>query len=118
VAGIELPEFPVADLRETIRAAADGLRGDKRVLSFGCSGSSTVAALRKAGESVVDVKCMGQIPPSFLDFILSRDLANAVLLTGCSDGRCRYRFGTHWKKRLLLPEIPRSSASQRSGACC
>jgi ferredoxin/coenzyme F420-reducing hydrogenase delta subunit len=96
VAGIELPEFPVADLRETIRAAADGLRGDKRVLSFGCSGSSTVAALRKAGESVVDVKCMGQIPPSFLDFILSRDLANAVLLTGCSDGRCRYRFGTHW----------------------
>ena len=104
VPGIELPEIPIAALRESIREAAAGLSGDRRILSFGCADSSTVATLRKAGEAVVEVKCMGQIPPPFLDFVLSRDLADAVLLTGCSDGRCRYRFGTHWTSARVSRE--------------
>jgi ferredoxin/coenzyme F420-reducing hydrogenase delta subunit len=96
IPGIDLPELPAAKMRERIRNAAESLSGNRRILSFSCSGSSTAAKLRKAGEAVVEVKCMGQLPPPFMDFVLSRDLADAVLLTGCSDGRCRYRFGTHW----------------------
>ena len=47
------------------------------------------------------MKCMGQIPPPFLDYVLSRNFADAVLLTGCSDGRCRYRFGAEWSNQRV-----------------
>jgi coenzyme F420-reducing hydrogenase delta subunit len=40
--------------------------------------------------------------------VLSRDLADAILLTGCSDGRCRYRFGTNWTEdRVMRKRDPR-----------
>lgn len=108
IPGIDLPELTAADLRSTIRSVAEPLAGNKRILSFSCSGSSTAAMLKKAGEAVVEVKCMGQLPPPFLDFVLSRDLADAILLTGCSDGRCRYRFGTQWSEdRITRKRDPR-----------
>jgi len=108
IPGIDLPELTAADMRETIQSVAGSLSGSKRILSFSCSGSSTAAALKKAGEAVVEVKCMGQLPPPFLDYVLSRNLADAVLLTGCSDGRCRYRFGTHWTEdRVMRRRDPR-----------
>lgn len=108
IPGIDLPELTAAELRERIGTVAGSLSGNKRVLSFSCSGSSTAESLRKAGEAVVEVKCMGQLPPPFLDYVLSRDLADAVLLTGCSDGRCRYRFGTHWTEdRVTRKRDPR-----------
>jgi ferredoxin/coenzyme F420-reducing hydrogenase delta subunit len=108
IPGIDLPELSAAELREAIRTAAESLTGGRRVLSFSCSGSSTAATLRKAGETFVEVKCMGQIPPPFLDYVLSRDLADAILLTGCSDGRCRYRFGTEWtEERVSRKRDPR-----------
>lgn len=108
IPGIDLPEISVASLRETIREVAATLTGDRRILSFACSGSSTAAKLRKGGEAVVEIKCMGQLPPPFLDYVLSRDMADAILLTGCSDGRCRYRFGTDWTEdRVLRTRDPR-----------
>jgi ferredoxin/coenzyme F420-reducing hydrogenase delta subunit len=108
IPGIDLPELTVADMRGTIQSIAESLSGSKRILSFSCSGSSTSAKLNKAGEAVVEVKCMGQLPPPFLDYVLSRDLADAILLTGCSDGRCRYRFGTHWTEdRVMRRRDPR-----------
>jgi len=108
VPGIDLPELTAADLRETIRSVAATLSGNDRVLSFSCRGSSTAKKLKGAGEAVVELKCMGQLPPPFLDYVLSRDLADAILLTGCSDGRCRYRFGTHWTEdRVTRKRDPR-----------
>jgi len=108
IPGIDLPEITAAELRERIHNVAGSLTGDKRILSFSCSGSSTAATLKKAGEAVVEVKCMGQLPPPFLDYVLSRDLADAILMTGCSDGRCRYRFGTHWTEdRVTRKRDPR-----------
>ena len=108
IPGIDLPEITAAYLRDRIQSVAESLSGNKRVLSFSCSGSSTAEKLKKAGEAVVEVKCMGQLPPPFLDYVLSRDLADAILLTGCSDGRCRYRFGTHWTEdRVTRKRDPR-----------
>jgi len=101
IPGIDLPEITMANVRSTIQSVAEALSGNKRVLCFSCSGSTTAATLEKAGEAVVEVKCMGQLPPPFLDFVLSRNLADAVLLTGCSDGRCRYRFGTQWTQERV-----------------
>jgi len=96
VPGIDLPELTAASLRASVFSAAGSLNDSKRILSFCCAGNETAAILRKAGEAVVEVKCMGQLPPPFLDYALSRNLADAILLTGCPDGRCLFRFGARW----------------------
>jgi len=44
---------------------------------------------------------MGQLPPSFVDFTLSRGHADGVLLLGCQDGNCSYRFGAVWTEQRL-----------------
>ncbi|MFT5500637.1 MAG: ferredoxin/coenzyme F420-reducing hydrogenase delta subunit [Woeseiaceae bacterium] len=98
IPGIDLPRLPAAELRQTIRDIAATLTGNTRVLNFSCRDSKSGPALRRAGEAVVEVECMGQIPPSFIDYALSRDQADGVFLAGCGDCDCRYRFGAEWSK--------------------
>ena len=44
------------------------------------------------------------LPPTFIDYILTRRLAEGVLLTGCSEGECYYRFGIEWTEARLAGE--------------
>ena len=104
VPGIDLPELPAADIRTAIREAGAVLEGEQRVIAFGCAGEKSVQELRKAGASVVEVACMGQLPPAFIDFVLSRDHADGVLLLGCQDGNCNYRYGAEWTEQRLARE--------------
>ena len=101
IPGIDLPRLPAAELRQTIRDIAATLTGNRRVLNFSCRDSKSGPALRRAGEAVVEVECMGQIPPSFIDYALSRDHADGVFLAGCGDCDCRYRFGAEWSKERI-----------------
>ena len=45
--------------------------------------------------------CIGQLPPSFIDYVLSRDLTEGVLLTGCAEDVCVNRFGIAWTEARL-----------------
>ena len=45
--------------------------------------------------------CVGMLPPSFIDFALSRDLADGVMLAGCADGDCYYRLGNDWTQQRV-----------------
>ena len=108
IPGIDLPDHSAAMMREAIQDAAGPLEGDNRVMAFACSGSDAQAKLKKSGHSVVDVRCMGQLPPSFLDYVLSRDLADSVRLAGCGVGDCRYRYGIDWtEQRIARTRDPR-----------
>jgi coenzyme F420-reducing hydrogenase delta subunit len=49
----------------------------------------------------VGLACIGQLPPAFIDYVLSRDLAAGVLLTGCAQGVCYNRFGIAWTEARL-----------------
>ncbi|HNP63377.1 MAG TPA: cytochrome b N-terminal domain-containing protein, partial [Woeseiaceae bacterium] len=100
VPGIDLPDRSAATLRSEIVAA--GEQGEKpNVLVFGCRGDRAMRNLRKAGATCITVNCMGQLPPSYIDFILSRGHADGVLLLGCEDGGCTYRFGSDWTTQRL-----------------
>ena len=93
VPGIDLPELPAAAINELITVATSTLTGDKRILSFTCRGSSLADQLKAAGEAFVEVECMGQIPPPFLDYVLSRKFADGVFLAACGGSACHYRLG-------------------------
>jgi len=92
IPGIDLPQSSALNLK---RAIDEATLDKPLVLSFACTDSSELAWLKKHDKAVVEVVCTGQIPPSYLDYVLSRNLSDRVLLTGCGDD-CRYRFGMNW----------------------
>lgn len=100
VPGIELPHHPIAELRDkTLEASREFVRG-RRVLVFACehSGADT---LRDDSTRVIAMPCVGMLPPSFIDFALSRNLADGVAIAGCAEGDCYYRLGGEWVQQRL-----------------
>ncbi len=112
VPGIDQPELTSATLRAQIMEASQALRGTNRILVFGCADDPSWRRQRKrladAETGVVDIYCMGHLPPSFVDFVLSRDLADGVVLAGCPGGNCHFRYGAQWtSERLAGTRDPR-----------
>jgi ferredoxin/coenzyme F420-reducing hydrogenase delta subunit len=103
--GIDLPGLTMATLRERLHEAAGRLRdGRPRVLVLGCDDGIDLAPVRGERTGAVPLACIGQLPPSFIDYILSRDLADGVLLTGCAEGACHHRLGIAWTEARLAGE--------------
>jgi quinol-cytochrome oxidoreductase complex cytochrome b subunit/coenzyme F420-reducing hydrogenase delta subunit/NAD-dependent dihydropyrimidine dehydrogenase PreA subunit len=96
VAGIELPHLALKDLRALTDRAAEGLTGDRRVLVFGCDHGVPLDGIAGEGVGVVRLPCTGMLPPAFIDYSLSRDLADGVVLTGCAEEACFNREGIAW----------------------
>ncbi len=99
--GIDLPGLPMRALREHTLAAAARLSGDARVLAYGCQSGADLAALRAAGVEPVALTCIAQLPPAFLDWVITRRHADGVLLVGCCAHDCHYRFGVEWVEERL-----------------
>lgn len=97
VPGIDLPDLSAQHLKKAIDSATSN---KPKVLSFACVGSDELSTLRAAEKAVVEVACIGQIPPSYIDYILSRDLCDRILIANCSGG-CRFRFGTDWAEQRI-----------------
>src|SRR5215470_13552466 len=70
--GIDLPEFSLKDLRERVVEIAGTLKGSGRVLVLACERGAAAGRL----EGTVMMPCVAMAPPSLIDFILSRDLAD------------------------------------------
>lgn len=96
--GIDLPDLPLKELREETHAAYGRACGDTRILAFGCEHGVDVAPLEAEGAGVVKVPCIAMLPPSLIDYCLSRGLADGVMLAGCAESACFNRVGVAWTK--------------------
>jgi coenzyme F420-reducing hydrogenase delta subunit/ferredoxin len=103
VPGIELPEHPISELRERSLAAASQIEGDTRILVYACE-KSDAESLSSANVAVVTMPCVGMLPPAFIDFALSRDLSDGVMLAGCAKEACHYRLGNSWTQQRIDAE--------------
>ena len=101
VPGIDLPNHSAADIRRDIVEQTEQPSKAPRIMVFGCRDDRQTEALRRAGGNVVSVRCMAHLQPSFLDFVLSRDHAEGILLLGCEDGNCNYRLGAEWTEARI-----------------
>lgn len=133
VPGIELPAYPIAGLREETIAAAERHDDGPRVLVYACDNAAG-RMLESNGSPVITMPCVGMLPPAFIDFALSRDLADGVMIAGCADGDCFYRLGDQWtqqrvagerdpylrkrvpRERVLLSWLPKGSTRRRDRA--
>jgi coenzyme F420-reducing hydrogenase delta subunit len=100
---------------------------------FACDSSGT-GALQQDGVRVIQLPCVGLLPPSFVDFALARGYAGGVMIAGCAEGDCQHRLGNEWTaqrmartrdpylrqrvdtRRLLLSWLPRGSLARRRRA--
>lgn len=100
VTGIDLPDYPLAALRADVIAAGRALGqvpGTGRVLTLACGdGAGTGAAPGR-----VHVPCAAMVPPSMLDFIISRGIADGVCIAGCAERECHNRVGIEWTRARI-----------------
>ncbi|MBT4588991.1 MAG: hydrogenase iron-sulfur subunit, partial [Rhodospirillaceae bacterium] len=109
ITGIDLPHFRLTKLRADTDASLDRLpdvlpEGAPRIIIYGCDHGIDVDKIESANVVVTSLPCIGMLPPSFIDYILMKEKADGVLLTGCREGDCYHRFGIHWTEQRLSGE--------------
>jgi ferredoxin/coenzyme F420-reducing hydrogenase delta subunit len=104
VPGIDLPDQGMRALREKTLAIAEKLTGTARIIVYGCEHGPGLEKLETGQIGVIKLPCIAQLPPAFIDFVISRRHAEGVFLTGCSEGNCHYRLGQHWEDQRLAGE--------------
>lgn len=101
VPGIELPDAGIAALRERTLAATGGMSGTDRVIVYGCDHAGGLGRLAAGNVAVVNLPCVGALPPAFIDFVLSRHHADGVFVAGCSPAACFFRLGDEWTRQRV-----------------
>jgi ferredoxin/coenzyme F420-reducing hydrogenase delta subunit len=94
--GIDLPDYRLKELRERTIAAAEALEGSARVLVFACDHGGA-----RDLEGVVRLPCVAMVPPSLFDFVLSRGLADGLVIAGCAESACYNRLGVAWTEQRI-----------------
>jgi ferredoxin/coenzyme F420-reducing hydrogenase delta subunit len=97
VTGIDLPQAPIAGLRERLQ---QGLAAGRRRVVFGCDHGARVAALQSPGVLALSLPCAANLPPSFVEYAL-RLGAREVVVAGCREGGCAFRLGQRWTEERL-----------------
>jgi ferredoxin/coenzyme F420-reducing hydrogenase delta subunit len=98
--GIDLPDYSLKELRERVIGVADQLAGPGRVIVLACEHGAAAGRL----DGTVVLPCVAMAPPSLIDFILSRDLADGVVVAGCAESACYNRLGIKWTEQRFAGE--------------
>jgi ferredoxin/coenzyme F420-reducing hydrogenase delta subunit len=94
--GIDLPDFPLRELRRQVERAAAGLPpAPERVLILACRHGAGSGR----GSGTVELPCVAMIPPALIDYVISRKLAEGVVVAGCAERACYHRLGVEWTKQ-------------------
>ena len=104
--GIDLPGSPLDSVHAAMRAAMDELAGvrspeDPGIIVIGCQHGADLEALADRTTRAIVLPCIGMLPPSFVDWALSGERADGILLTGCGEGDCHERLGLEWTDQRL-----------------
>ena len=92
--GIDLPDFSLRELREQTERVAAALPPDSRLLIFACKHGAGFGA----GLNAVTLPCVAMLPPSLIDYVISRNLADGVVVAGCAERACYNRLGVAWSE--------------------
>ncbi len=100
VTGIDMPQQPIGALRQEMEGRIAALTASPRLVVFACDCAVDARRLQADNTAVMSLMCTGLLPPSFVEYAL-RGGADGVLVTGCREGSCAYRFGTRWTQERL-----------------
>ena len=81
-----------------VERAVAGLSGPARVLILACRHGAGSGR----GSDTVEMPCVAMIPPSLIDYVISRNLADGVVVAGCAERSCYHRLGVEWTKQRFV----------------
>lgn len=102
VTGIDLPDYPLARMREDLIAACTAMSEGPRILAISCKYGAGARLESSADLAVLELPCVAMAPPSLIDFALSRKHADGVAIVGCSERGCHNRLGVEWTKQRIV----------------
>jgi ferredoxin/coenzyme F420-reducing hydrogenase delta subunit len=100
--GIDLVGSRNFDVLQDARQKASKIESPGKILIVGCNHGTDVKQFEDKQTVVESLECIGQLPPSYLDFLCRRDDVEAVLLTGCRSGSCYHRLGIELQEERLV----------------
>ena len=98
--GIDLPDYRLKELRERVVEVCNGLQRPGRILILACDHGG---GARHVGGRV-SLPCVAMAPPSLIDYALSKDFADGVVIAGCAESACFHRLGVAWTKARVAGE--------------
>ncbi|HJV63729.1 MAG TPA: cytochrome b N-terminal domain-containing protein, partial [Albitalea sp.] len=98
--GIDMPQWPIDALRSRLVQGLSAMRGARRFVVFGCDRGARVEAIHAPDVLAMSLACTGMLAPSFVEYAL-RGGADGVLVAGCREGGCEFRFGQRWSADRL-----------------
>ncbi len=108
LSGIEMPSLPIYGLRTAMMDDLTKLKGEVRVMVFGCDNAANIGELRSESVAVLSLPCIAMLPPSFIEYALHGHHAEGVFITGCRECDCYHRLGILWTgSRLAAEREPR-----------
>ncbi len=101
--GIDMPQLSVDEMRHLTRETIAAMQGDVRILVFGCEHGLDVERLDRDDTRGLKLICSGMLPPTLVEYALKQG-ADGVMVTGCRDNDCYYRFGNRWIRERFAGE--------------
>ena len=101
--GIDMPQQTVDVMRKQTRDAIASLTGDSKILLFGCDHGLDVTRLDRPDTAGIKLICSGMLPPTLIEYALKQG-ADGVMIVGCRENDCYYRFGNRWLKERFAGE--------------
>ncbi len=111
VSGIELPDAPVAALRQQLQQKLAALTGSPKIMLFTCRQAADWHSFTDSATAVMPLECAGMLAPSFLEYAL-RLGADGAVIAGCREADCEFRLGDRWvQERFTGAREPRLRAA-------
>jgi quinol-cytochrome oxidoreductase complex cytochrome b subunit/coenzyme F420-reducing hydrogenase delta subunit len=100
--GIDLEGHHNFDVLDGARNKVRQLTEEHKILIVGCNHGPDIKQFEDGKVVVESLECIGQLPPSYMDFLCRREDVDAVLLTGCRAGGCYHRLGIELQEERLV----------------
>jgi coenzyme F420-reducing hydrogenase delta subunit/ferredoxin len=101
--GIDMPQLPVDEMRSLTRETIDAMEGDLKIIVYGCEHGIDVKRLDGDDTRGIKLICSGMLPPTLVEYALKQG-ADGVMVTGCRQNDCYYRFGNRWTRMRFAGE--------------
>jgi coenzyme F420-reducing hydrogenase delta subunit len=116
VSGIEMPDAPVAAMRQQLQSQLAKLSGNEKIVVFTCRQAADFESLADNSTTLIPLECAGMLPPAFIEYA-SRMGAAGVVVAGCREADCEYRLGDRWVQerfgRIRAPKLRASAPRDR-----
>jgi len=101
--GIDMPQLPANEMRRRVRATIGSMHGELKILLIGCEHGLNVERLDGSEVRGIRLICSGMLPPTLVEFALKHG-ADGVMVVGCRQNDCYFRFGNRWTRMRFAGE--------------